>query len=128
MMKEVQTLNQGYDSAHQKIDIICDAVVQCVKRFEPLKSQMTSLSATEVQHFGELLNLMKELKDISSKSSSSIISQEYLSQKFLHFEAILQKYLTPLLRISSLLPSVCPTCYHRGARGRKDCSSKGWGA
>ncbi|CAI9284440.1 unnamed protein product [Lactuca saligna] len=106
MTKEVQTLNQGYDSAHQKIDIICDVVVQCVKRFEPLKSQMTSLLATEVQHFGELVNLMKELKEISSKSSSSIISQEYLSQKFLHFEAILQKHLTPLLRISSLLPSI----------------------
>ncbi|CAI9263780.1 unnamed protein product [Lactuca saligna] len=38
MTKEVQTLNQGYDSAHQKIDIICDAIVQCVK------SLLTSIS------------------------------------------------------------------------------------
>ncbi|CAI9269747.1 unnamed protein product [Lactuca saligna] len=106
MMKEVQHIQQGYESTHQKIDIICDAVVQCVKMFEPVNPQMISLSATEEQHFGELVKLLKELKEISSKSSSPIISQEFLSQKFVHFEAILQKHLTPLLRISSLLPNV----------------------
>ncbi|CAI9303293.1 unnamed protein product [Lactuca saligna] len=45
MTKEVQHILQGYESAHQKIDIICDAVVQCVKMFE--------------QHFGELVKLLK---------------------------------------------------------------------
>ncbi|CAI9269695.1 unnamed protein product [Lactuca saligna] len=67
---------------------------------------MVSLSTTEEQHFGELVKLLKELKEISSKSSSPIVSQEFLSQKFIHFEAILQKHLAPLLRISSLLPNV----------------------
>ncbi|CAI9261907.1 unnamed protein product [Lactuca saligna] len=53
MTKEVQHIQQGYESAHQKIDIICDAVVQCVQMFEQINPQMISLSATEEQHFGE---------------------------------------------------------------------------
>ncbi|CAI9283581.1 unnamed protein product [Lactuca saligna] len=89
MTKEVQHIQQGYESAHQKIDIICDAVVQCVKMFEQVNPQMISLSAKEEQHFAELVKLMKELQEISSKVSSPIISQEFLCQNFIHFEAIL---------------------------------------
>ncbi|KAL7610158.1 hypothetical protein Lser_V15G11463 [Lactuca serriola] len=126
MTKEVKNIHQGFESAHQKIDIICDAVVQCVKMFEQLNPQMVSLSANEVQHFGELVNLLKELKEISSKSSSSIISQEFLSQKFLNFEAILQKHLTSLLRISSLLPNVsdAPPTVTRVQGGEKSVQAK----
>ncbi|CAI9269666.1 unnamed protein product [Lactuca saligna] len=106
MTKEVQNIQQGYESADQKIDIICDAVVQCVKMFEQMNPQMISLSAKEEQNFGELVKQLKELQELSSKSISPIVSQEFLFQKFTHFEAILHKHLPPLLRISSLLPNV----------------------
>ncbi|CAI9263199.1 unnamed protein product [Lactuca saligna] len=71
-----------------------------------MNPQLTTLSAKEEQNFGELVRLLKELQDLSSKSVSPIVSQEFLSQKFSHFEAILHKNLSPLLRISSLLPNV----------------------
>ncbi|CAI9277704.1 unnamed protein product [Lactuca saligna] len=128
MTKEVQHIQQGYESAHQKIDIICDAVVQCVQMFEQVNPQMISFSATEEQHVGELVKLLKELQEISLKVSSPIISQEFLSQKFIHFESILQKHLAPLLRISSLLPNVSDAhLLSQGCKGEKGWSSKGWG-
>ncbi|CAI9284543.1 unnamed protein product [Lactuca saligna] len=53
MTKEVQHIQQGYESADQKNNIICDAVVKCVKMFKQFNPQMISLSAKEQQHFGE---------------------------------------------------------------------------
>lgn len=106
MQKEVLTVQQDYASANQKIDIICNAVTRCVKLFEDMTPQLSTLSAKEEQNFGELVNLLKELKDLSTRPVTPIISQEFLSQKFVQFEAILHKQLAPLLRISSLLPTV----------------------
>ncbi|CAI9277320.1 unnamed protein product [Lactuca saligna] len=67
---------------------------------------LITLSAKDEQNFGELVGFLKELKALSLKSVSPIICQEFLSQKFSHFEAILHKNLIPLLRISSLSPTV----------------------
>ncbi|CAI9298715.1 unnamed protein product [Lactuca saligna] len=86
-----------------------------------MNATLTSLSAKEEQNFGELVGLLKELKAFSSNSVSPIISQEFLSQKFSHFEAILHKNLIPLLRISSLLPTVsdAPPAFTRVQGGEK---------
>ncbi|CAI9282432.1 unnamed protein product [Lactuca saligna] len=62
----VQEVRKDYASANQKIDIICDAVTRCVKLYEQMNVTLTTLSAKEEQNFGELVGLLKELKDLSS--------------------------------------------------------------
>ncbi|CAI9263004.1 unnamed protein product [Lactuca saligna] len=72
-----------------------------------MSPQFTLLSEKEDKHFGDLLGLLKELKELSIKPvPSSLITSKFLSHKFLLFEANLQKQLSPLTRISNLLPSV----------------------
>lgn len=92
---------------NQKIDIICDAVTRFVKLFEIMSPQLTCLSEKDDKHFVEMIVLLQELKDLTVKPvPSSVITPEFLSQKFLQFEAILHQQLSPLTRISSLLPAV----------------------
>ncbi|CAI9277340.1 unnamed protein product [Lactuca saligna] len=107
MQKEVKAVKQDDASVNQRIDIICDAVTRFVKLFESMSPQFTLISEKQDKHFGDLLGLLKELKELFVKPvPSSLITSEYFSHKFLQFEAILHKQLSPLTRISNLLPSM----------------------
>ncbi|CAI9303222.1 unnamed protein product [Lactuca saligna] len=80
MQKEVQVVQQDYASINQKVDIICNDVTRFVKLYETMNPQVINLSVQTAKHFDEL--------------------------KFVQFEAILHKQLSPLVRISNLLPAV----------------------
>ncbi|CAI9294418.1 unnamed protein product [Lactuca saligna] len=107
MQREVQSVQQDYASINKKVDIICEAVTKYVKLYESMSPQLTHLSKLEKKNFGELIVFLKELKQLSVKPVSTwIITPKFLSDKFIQFEAILHKQLSPLTRISSILPTV----------------------
>ncbi|CAI9263875.1 unnamed protein product [Lactuca saligna] len=59
--------------------------------------------------FWEVISMLKDLKDsVLKPATSSIITPEFLSQKFLQFKDILHKQLAPLSTISNLLPIGAP--------------------
>ncbi|CAI9302020.1 unnamed protein product [Lactuca saligna] len=111
MQLETETDTEGFRGTFE--DLKFDAEEEdfpdhiFVKLFESMSPKLTLLSDKEDQYYGDLLGLLKESKEISVKPvPSSLILPEFLSQKFLQFESILYKQLSPLTRISSLLPSV----------------------
>ncbi|CAI9262584.1 unnamed protein product [Lactuca saligna] len=92
MQKEVQVVQQDYASINQKVDIICNVVTRFVKLYETMYPQVVNLFEQAAKHFDELVTLLNELKELSVKPvSSSLITPEFLSQKFVQFEAILHK-------------------------------------
>ncbi|CAI9285816.1 unnamed protein product [Lactuca saligna] len=121
MNKEILSVQHDYASLHQKIDIICDAVTKFVKMYEGLSPQISQISRSETENFKGVMKLLKELKEISTKPvSSPLITTEFLSQKFVQFEAILNKQLTPLFCISSLLPvTTAPPVFTGVQRGER---------
>ncbi|CAI9264184.1 unnamed protein product [Lactuca saligna] len=63
---------------------ISDMVTRFVKLFESMSPQFTLLSEKEDKHFGDLLGLLKGLKELSIKPiPSSLITSEFLSHNFL---------------------------------------------
>lgn len=86
------SVQNDYASLNQKVDIICDVVTKFVKLYEGLSPQITQISKTETENFEGVIKLLKELKEISTTLVlSPLITLEFLSQKFVQFEAILNK-------------------------------------
>lgn len=105
MQKEINVAQRDYASLNQKTDIIGDVVSKFEKLYEALSPQITQLSSNNSKSFLEVTTLLSELKALVSKStSSSLITLEFLSYKFLLFESVLNKKLDPLSRIVNLLP------------------------
>ena len=92
MQKEMLSVQNDYASLNQKVDIICDAVTQFVKLYEGLSPQITQISKSETENFEGVIKLLNELKEIlTTPVSSPLITPEFLSQKLVQFEAILNK-------------------------------------
>ncbi|CAI9261474.1 unnamed protein product [Lactuca saligna] len=108
MNKEIIYVQHDYASLHQKVDIICDVVTKFVKMYEGLSPQIAQISKSEAENFEGVMKLLKELKEISTKQ----------------FEAILNKKLAPLLRISSLLPATTAPPVFTGVQGGKRKSTE----
>ncbi|CAI9285485.1 unnamed protein product [Lactuca saligna] len=107
MEKEIANVRTEFASLNQKVDIICDAVTKFAKLYKSLSPQISQLSSTENKNFMEVFTLLKELKTLSSTpASSSLLSSEDLIKTFSQFESLLLQQLTPLSRISSLLPTM----------------------
>ncbi|CAI9278999.1 unnamed protein product [Lactuca saligna] len=106
MSKEIAVVQQDYASLNQKMDIIADAVTKFVKLYEILGHKVDQMSKDEVQSFLEINKLLTELKDFISKPySSPLITPEFVSQKFILFESVLHKQLTPLSQLANILPT-----------------------
>ncbi|CAI9286023.1 unnamed protein product [Lactuca saligna] len=123
MLREVAVVQNDYATLYKKADIICDIVMKYVTLYESLSPQITQLYTTDNQQFGDVILMLKDLKEsVLKPATSSIITPEFLSQKLTQFEAILHKQLAPLSTISNLLPT--------GARGTKESwrrfSCEGW--
>lgn len=83
MSKEIVDVQQDYASLDQKIHIIVDSVTKFVKLYEVLGPKVEQMSKDDVQSFLEIKKLSTELKELVSKSgSSTLITPEFLSQKF----------------------------------------------
>ncbi|CAI9276980.1 unnamed protein product [Lactuca saligna] len=109
MVREVTVVHNDYATLHKKVDIICDAVTKYVTLCESLSPQISQLSTTINQKFGEAISMIKDSKDSVLKSATSlIITHEFLLQKFTQFEAIIHRQLAPLSTISNLLPTSAP--------------------
>ena len=118
MNKEILSVQPDYMYLTQKVDIICDAVTGFVKLYEGLSPQLTQISKSESENFDGVIKLLNELKEISTKPvSSPLITLEFLSQKLVQFEAILNKQLAPLFLISSLLPTTITPPVFTGVQG-----------
>ncbi|CAI9270122.1 unnamed protein product [Lactuca saligna] len=118
MNKEILSFQHDYASLHQKVNIICDVVTKFVKMYEGLSPQIAQISKPETENFKGVMKLLKELKEISTKPvSSPLITPKFLSQKFVQFEAILNKQLAPLFHISSLLPTTTAPPVFTGVQG-----------
>ncbi|CAI9269804.1 unnamed protein product [Lactuca saligna] len=82
MVKEVAVVQHDYATLHKKVDIICDVVTRYVKLYESLSPQITQLSTTDNQQFGEVILILRDLKESVLKPATfSIITLEFLSQK-----------------------------------------------
>ncbi|CAI9285071.1 unnamed protein product [Lactuca saligna] len=129
MTKEVTVVQKDYASLHQKFDIIANVVTKFVPLYEAMTPQLSNLSTQETKNLTELSSQLTELKGLIMKSrSSSFITPKFFSQKFTHFEAILQKQLAHLSKISTLLPMDAPPVF-TGVQGgeRKVGSAKAGG-
>lgn len=83
----------------------------------------------DVKSFSNITQLLGELKEMVSKSgSSSLITPEFLTQKFCLFETTLQKELAPLSQLISLLPTNAPPVVTWVQGGERRPVSKGEGA
>ncbi|CAI9290611.1 unnamed protein product [Lactuca saligna] len=83
MAKEIEVVKRDYASLNQQVDSIVEVVTKFVKLYEALSPNLTQLSTTESTSFAEINTQLNELKDLPSKSSSfSLITPEFLSQKF----------------------------------------------
>ncbi|CAI9286399.1 unnamed protein product [Lactuca saligna] len=83
MVREVAVVQNDYATPHKKFDIICDVVTKYVTLCESLIPQITQLSTTDNQQFGEVISMLKDLKEsVLKPTTSSIITPEFLSQKF----------------------------------------------
>ncbi|CAI9265949.1 unnamed protein product [Lactuca saligna] len=121
MDKEIACVRTDYASLNQKVDIIFDAVTKFAKLYESWSPQLSQLSTTKNKNFMEVITLLKELKELSTKPvSSSQLSSDFLLQKFSQFEDILLKQLAPLSRISILFPTTdAPSVYMSHPKNRR---------
>ncbi|CAI9295433.1 unnamed protein product [Lactuca saligna] len=126
MVKEFVAVQHDYATLHKKVDIICDAVMKYVKLYEILSPQITQLSTTDNQQFGELISMLKDLKESMLKPASSlIITPKFLSLKFSQFEAI-----GSVIYHFESSANRCPTCSNKGERRKekswRSFSCEGW--
>ncbi|CAI9293826.1 unnamed protein product [Lactuca saligna] len=83
MVREVTVVQNDYATLHKKVDIICDAVTEYFTLYESMSPQITQLSTTDNQQFGEVISMLIDLKEsVLNPVTSSIITPEFLSQNF----------------------------------------------
>ncbi|CAI9302811.1 unnamed protein product [Lactuca saligna] len=95
--------------ARMQVDIIANVETNFVKLNEAMSPRLSKLSTQESNNLTKITSQLNELKGFLMKSIySSLITPDFLSQKFTQFEAILHKQLATLSLISSLLPTNAP--------------------
>lgn len=69
MAKEIAALEHNYSSLHKKVDIIVDVVTNYVTLYESLLLKVDKKVEANVKSFGNIDNLLVELKGLVLKSS-----------------------------------------------------------
>ncbi|CAI9263343.1 unnamed protein product [Lactuca saligna] len=109
MAKEVVELNHNYYSLRTKVDIIVDAVTKVIECYTSLAPKIEKKAEVDVQAFEKMDKLLTDLKDLVSKSSSSsLLTPEFLTQKFRLLESSIHNELAPIAKLANLMPTDAP--------------------
>ena len=79
--------------------------------YEALGSKVDKMAIDDVQSFSNINHLLVELKGLVLKTSlvlSSLITPDLFSQKFSLLESTIQKDLTPLSKLLTIMPMDAP--------------------
>ena len=87
MEKEINELSTNYCSLLSKVDIVAAVVTKVVECYQSLIPKIDDKATGDITCFGKLDAMLSELKEMVSKSgSSSLLTPEFLTQKFRLFE------------------------------------------
>lgn len=123
MVKEVKTLDHNDFSLHNKVDIIVDVVTKIVETYNSLSPKVDKKAKIDSQSFEMFAKVMADLKELISKfssSSSSMLTQDFLSQKFRLLESSIKNELAPLAKFVNLMPTNAPPIHTRVQGGERN--------
>ncbi|CAI9300263.1 unnamed protein product [Lactuca saligna] len=87
MEKEINELSTNYYSLLSKVDIVAADVTKVVECYQSLIPKIEDKAVGDNTSFGKLDAMLSELKEMVSKyGSSSLLTLEFLTQKFCLFE------------------------------------------
>lgn len=109
--KGVAQLDHNYSSLNTKVDIIATTMTKVVEFYTSLISKVDMKVDCDSQSVTDLKELLGNLKKLSFEvgtSSSSLITPESLSQKFMSLESTIKVKLPPLMKFINLMPTNSP--------------------
>ncbi|CAI9298986.1 unnamed protein product [Lactuca saligna] len=127
--KGINELNITYSSLLSKVDIIVEALTKVVQWYQSLLPKFDGKATVGLNNCGKIDTLLRELNELISKYSSfSLLTPEFLTQKFCVFETTIQQDLAPLSHLISLLLTNTPHVVIGVHGGERRLFGKGEGA
>ena len=118
-MKELQDINSQHFEVQKKVDVVATDLNKLLNDSQSHAPLIEAKQKENKEQFDKLIQLVTELKTLVSQTShQSILTSEFLTLKVNTLEQAIQKALAPITSFTSVTKE-CPTCFHRGARGRE---------
>ncbi|CAI9277680.1 unnamed protein product [Lactuca saligna] len=109
MAKDLQKVKNSYSSILEKVDIIVRAVTNIAQSYNSMILKIDGQAELNMKFFGNIDVFLGELKTmLSTSSSSSLFTHEFLTHKFRMPESTIHSQLDPLSKLLNVLPTDAP--------------------